>query len=187
MEGALAWISQIAEWLGRFIPRWEILDTSMGAVKFVRGSKAIALGPGIHWYWPVMTTFKAYPLVRQADTLREQTITTTDNRTVVVGGIIVYEVFDIVKLVALTYDPGDTIKDLSLSAIHDICCQMSWDELLTEQRKGTLDTKLKNAARRALEDYGVRAVKVMLTDLAACRVYRLIQSTNQGGLNGISH
>lgn len=181
MEGALAWISELAQWFGKFIPRWEILNTTMGAVKFVRGNRVVALGPGIHWYWPVMTDFQVYPTARQADALQSQTIVTSDDKTIVVSGMIVYEVSDIAKLVAFTYDPQNTIRDIALSAIHDVCARMSWEEIKQGQRKGTLDTRLKNETRKALEPYGVNVLKTMLTDLAPGRVLKIIQSTGKDG------
>jgi len=72
------------------------------------------------------------------------------------------------------------VKDIALSAVHDVCCRMSWHDLKDEQRRGTLDTKLKNEAKKSLEDYGVRVLKTMLTDLAPCRVVKLIQSMSKG-------
>jgi regulator of protease activity HflC (stomatin/prohibitin superfamily) len=181
MEGALAWISQIAEWLGRFVPRWVILDTTMGAVKFVRGARAVPLRAGVHVYWPVTTTLQTYPTARQADGLPSQTIVTADDRAIAVGGMIVYEVDDIEKILAHTFQPEQTIRDIAMTAFHDVCCQLSWAEIKEQQRKGTLDTKLKNAAKKELEPYGVRVLKTMLTDLAPCRVIKLIQSTSQDG------
>lgn len=183
MDSALAWVGQIAEWIGKFIPRWEILNTTMGGVKFVKGSRVVALGPGIHWYWPVTTDFQVYPTARQADSLQSQSIVTADEpeRTIVVAGMIVYEVADIKKLIAFTYDPQNTIRDIALSAIHDVCAKMKWEDIKQGQRAGTLDTKLKNEARKALEPYGVNVLKTMLTDLAPARVLRLIQTTGKDG------
>lgn len=179
MQGALEWIGQIADWLGQFIPRWIILDPTMGGVKYVRGKRIVALGPGLHFWWPLLTKIDTYPTARQADDLRSQTLVTTDDKVIIVGGMVVYEVVDIVKLLAHTYMPSQAIKDISLTAIHDVCCRMSWEELKTEQRKGTLDTKLKHAARAALGDYGVHVLKTMLTDLAPARVYKILQSTSR--------
>lgn len=177
MESAFAWIGQVVEWFGQFMPRWVIIDTTEGAVKFIRGSKVRALGPGIHWYWPATTKLVAVPVARQADDLRTQTMVTTDDKVIMVGGMIIHEVFDVIKLTAQTYDGPTTVKDITMTAIHDVCCRMTWEQLKDEQRKGTLDTKLKNAAKSMLEDYGVRVIKIMLTDLAPGRVHRVIQST----------
>lgn len=179
MGDALAWVGWIAEWVGRWIPRWEILDTTEGAVKYVRGKHPRYCGPGVHWYWPVTTRWQVYPIARQADRLQTQTIVTTDDRTIVVGGIIVYEVDDLLTLLTTAHSAAITIKDITLTAIHDVCCRFTWEQLKQEQRKGTLDTKLKNSAQDALRDLGVKVLKVMLTDLAPARVLKVMQSTSQ--------
>lgn len=179
MESALAWVGQIAAWIGQWIPRWVILDPTMGAVKYVRGQRVIPLSAGIHFYWPVTTTMETYPVARQADDLRSQTIVTTDDKTVVVGGMIVYRVPEPVKLLPTTFRPQQAIKDIALTCIHDVCCRMSWADLKKGQQKGTLDTKLRNEARYQLEEYGVEVIKVQLTDLAPARVYKVMQSTSQ--------
>ena len=179
IEQAFGWVGDLVRWVAQFVPRWVILDTTEGAVKFVRGSNPVALGPGIHWYWPMMTTFQSYPTARQADNLRAQTIVTEDDKVIAVGGMLVYEVADIEKLLAHTHNASTTVTDIALTAVHDVCCQLSWDALKTEQRKGTLDTKLKNTAQKALVEYGVKVIKLMLTDLAPCRVLKLMQSTSQ--------
>jgi len=127
-------------------------------------------------YWPLTTDFLEYPVVRQAVTLREQTLVTTDDKTVVIGGMMIFRVPQLITLVGETYWPDQTVKDLSLTAVHDVCCKLSWDQLKDEQRRGTLDTKLKNEAQAALKAYGVEVVKLMLTDLAPCRVLRLVNT-----------
>lgn len=182
LDTALGWVGQIAEWVGKFIPRWEIVNPVYGAIKFVRGSRVVPLGPGIHWYWPVTTEFHTHPIARQAVDLRAQTLVTTDDRSIVVGGLIVYKIEDIAKIVACTYDEDQTIRDIALSAIHDVCSQFSWADLKAEYRKGTLDTKLRREAQKGLDDYGVRVLKTTLTDLAPCRVIKLLQTTSKEGV-----
>lgn len=176
MDGALGWISAIAEWFGQFIPRWIIVPTTHGAVKFVYGDRVVTLRAGWHLYWPLTTQMTVYPVARQANDLRAQTIVTKDNKTAVVAGLIVYEVPDIELLVAQTFDPDDTIRDVALSAIHDVCIQYSWDDLHAAAQSGALDRDLLKEARRNLERYGVKVLKMALTDLAPCRVFRLVQT-----------
>lgn len=179
MDNALAWVGKIADWVGQWIPRWLILDPTIGGVKYVRGRPKYMAPGHVHWYWPAMTTIDTYPVARQADDLRTQTIVTTDDKIIVVGGMIVYEVVDVMKLLPTTYRPAQAVKDLALTCIHSICCDMSWADLKREQRKGTLDTKLRNEARRALEEYGVKVLKVQLTDLAPARVLKIMQSVSK--------
>lgn len=181
MESALAWIGQIASWIGQWIPRWVILNPTLAAVKYVCGKPKYCEGGRIHWFWPVTTTFDTYPVARQADDLRSQTITTADDTdiTIVVGGMIVYEVFDIMKLLPTTYHASQAVKDISLTCIHSVCCELTWRELKDLQKSGRLDTRLKNETAKVLKDYGVRVLKVQLTDLARARVYKVMQSTSK--------
>lgn len=181
MESALAWIGQLAEWIGRFFPRRIILDLTTGAIKYVGGDKAVVCGPGIHWYWPWRSTFAVYPTAHQVEDLRTQTITTADDVdiAIVVGGMLVYEVVDIAKLLPRTYHAPQALRNMAIAAIHDICCRMKWKELKDEQRRGTLDTKLKNAARKTLDNYGIRVIELQLTDLARTKVYKVMQSTSK--------
>jgi regulator of protease activity HflC (stomatin/prohibitin superfamily) len=178
---AFAWLSALVEWFGQFVPRWIILDPVYGGVKFVRGVKIVPLPPGIHWYWPATTKIDTYPTATQTDELRSQTIVTTDDKTIDVSALLRYRVPDVAKLLSENYQGKVAIADVSLTAIHDVCCRLSWEELKTEQRKGTLKTKLKNAAKRELEGLGVEVLEVTLTDMAICRVLKLKQSTRTDG------
>lgn len=180
MSAAFEWIGQIASFIGQFVPRWFILDTTMGAVLFVKG-KPVACKPGaVYWYWPVWTTLKEIPVVRQADDLRTQTVVTADDKIIIVSGMIISEIVDIVKFAATSYDGPTTIIEMGMAAVHDVCCKLTWEELKAMQRKGTLDTRLRNAARDQLTDYGVHVLKLMLTDMAPARALRLVQSTQEG-------
>lgn len=180
MDGALAWIGQFAEWIGSFVPRLRIVRSTHGAIKFVKGEPKVVLGPKLLVFWPLVTEFIEYPIVRQGVSLREQTMVTTDDRTIVAGGMLIYTVDDLQLLIGQTYSADQTIKDIALTALHDVLCEMTWEELKREQQRGTLVTKLKNEAQKGLKDYGVRVVKFSLTDLSPCRVYRLVETSAKG-------
>jgi regulator of protease activity HflC (stomatin/prohibitin superfamily) len=182
MDAAFAWIGWIAEWFSQFFPRWVIIRTTHGGVKFVRGHKTIPLGPGWHAFWPLTTEIIIYPTARQAVDLRTQTLMTTDGYTIVVGGLIVYEITDIEAALARTYDTDQTIKDVAMSAIHDVMVRMSWTDVKTGQEFGTLNLKLRKRVRKELKPYGVKVLKVTITDLAKTRVYKLLQTTSQDGI-----
>jgi regulator of protease activity HflC (stomatin/prohibitin superfamily) len=176
MESALAWIGHIAEWIGQWFPRWKVLDTTEGAIKYVRGIPKLCLPGRVHWYWPVTTLWQPYPTARQTDRLETQTMETKDGKTFIVAGTITYCVPDLMALVTTTHSPAATVVELSASAVHDICCDFDWETLQREQRLGTLKTKLKNEAQKQLKDYGVTVIKLQLTNLARARVLKVSQS-----------
>lgn len=178
MDSAFAWLSQIIEWFGQFIPKRELVDPTHRALKFVRGKPGVTLQPGMHFYWPITTTFFSHPIVRQAIDLRSQTFMTTDEVTAIAGGLVVYEVSDVELLVGHTYDPDITIREIAIGEIHGVLCSMTWSEIRTTLAAGKLDTRLRVEVRKALEKYGVRVLNVTLTDLAKCRVIKLFNSNS---------
>lgn len=195
MESALAWIGQIASWIGQWIPRWSHLDTTEGAIlyrgylwplswrkwgwrPFLGEMKVTTVGQGIHFWWPARTTLCSYPTARQTDRLESQTLETADGKTFIVAGTITYCVTDLTLLLPVVHMATRNTVDLAMTALHDVCCEMSWEGLQNEQRKGTLKTKLKNAAQRQLEEYGIKVIKFQLNSLARCRVLKVSQSTS---------
>jgi regulator of protease activity HflC (stomatin/prohibitin superfamily) len=195
MGTALDWIGQIAAWIGQWIPRWRIVAPTEAAVKaegfflprslrvrfrgFDGDMRLTPCGPGLHWYWPATTLMDTYPTKFQSDNLPSQTFETADDKTITVGGVVSYTVIDIIKAITGTHSAMKTIQVHTLAAIHEVCCRMTLDELNTEQRRGTLKTKLRNQAQTPLAEFGVKIEDCRLTDKARSRALRLIQSTQQ--------
>lgn len=177
MEAALGWLGRLIEWFGQWIPRWIIVRSTHAGVKWVRGSKVVTIEPGIHFYWPVTTEVLVYPTARQAANLRPQTLVTTDDRTILVSGLLVYEVRDIDKLIAQTFDPDDTVEEIALGVINGVCCKKSWQEIRDDHESGKLDREMLHRSRLALAPYGVYVLRATLTDLAPARVIKLAGDT----------
>jgi regulator of protease activity HflC (stomatin/prohibitin superfamily) len=178
MDSALAWIGQVAEWFGRFVPRREILDTTEGAIKYVGGDKVVVCGPGVHWWWPYSSKWSAHPTARQTDRLETQTMETKDGKTFIVSATITYSVVDLAAFVTNIHSPLTTVIDIAMTAVHDVCCDFDWPALQSENRRGTLKTKLKNEAQKQLKEYGLQVIKLQLNSLARCRVVKVSQSTS---------
>lgn len=177
MEAALAWIGQIASWIGQWIPRWTILNTTRGAIKYVGGKRVVYCGPGIHFWWPARTQFDDYPIVRQTDKLETQTLESKDGVTFIVSAMVTYSVTNLAALLPTTHNPMVAVNDISMAAVHDVLCEYDWAELQAAQRRGTVKTRLRNEAQRQLESYGIEVIKLQLNTLARCRVIKVSQST----------
>lgn len=192
MEAALGWIGAIIEWLGQFIPRWTVVDTRhewikwCGArVKWDRGYPrwdqemiVSSGGAGIIWHWPAVTQWYMYPTARQSFDLRAQTVTTKDEITVLVGGLISYKVTDIEKAIGLTWDTDETIRDMALTVLHDVIEAHDWAWLRDKSNSKALKKELRTEARRVLEPYGVQVLKLSLTDFAKTRVVKIALSND---------
>lgn len=173
MNEALAWIGQIAEWVGRFIPRWEVIPTNKGAVKWIRGSKVKFKGPGILVWWPAWTEVAIYPTARQSNILVPQTLQSSDGVNFVGTLVIVYSVDDLVALLTQTDDADNTIGEISLMVGQDVLSGKPWEEVKNRKRS-KLHTELRRRGQAVLKPYGVKVHELFLKDLATCRVYRLI-------------
>jgi regulator of protease activity HflC (stomatin/prohibitin superfamily) len=161
-----------------------VLEPSSAALKVVgwsfrkskRNSRVVFQRQGIVWWWPATTELLVHPVARQANNLPTQTIETTDGKSYAIGCMIVYEISDLERLLVSAFDPDDTIKDIAATAAHSAASPYSVQELREAARSGKLEREMKSEAHASLKDYGVRVLKVQITDLAPCRVIRLMTS-----------
>ena len=170
MDSALGWIGQIAAWVRQFIPKWIIIPTTHGGVKWVRGKRLVELTPGIHWYWPVVTVLQTYPIVRQSVDLRPQVMVAADAKTFSAGVVVTYTVADLKQLLSTTFDPDEVMSEISLAAIYSVLTTLTLEELQTND----ISSALTEAIQELVTPYGVHVVRAALTEMSPCRVVKLI-------------
>jgi regulator of protease activity HflC (stomatin/prohibitin superfamily) len=151
-------------------------------VKFVRGSRPVACHAGLHFWWPLVTRWEVYPIVRQTANLPAQDITTTCGKPIAVSGIITYEIVDVLAIYAHTWDPENTVKDIAVAVFGASLSRLSWQQISAKQRSGALSLRLRKACRLELADYGVNVIQCSTPSLVGARVYRVLQSQSQDGV-----
>ena len=164
MEGAFSWLGHLVEFLGRFIPRLLIVEATHGGVAFVRGHKVKPLQPGLHVYWPIWTAVSTLATVRQTTKLPEQALTTSDGVSVIVGGMIRYEIDDIQKALAESYDVEGVLVDESLAAFGESITGHTFDDIQGDRQ--AVNRALTARVRKGLDGYGVKVLRAQLTDFA---------------------
>ena len=174
MDSALGWIGQIAAWVRQFIPKWIVIPTTHGGVKWVKGKRLVELKPGIHWYWPVVTILQTYPIVRQSVDLRPQVMVATDGKTFSAGVVVTYTVADLAKLLSTTFDPDEVMSEISLAAIYSVLTKLTLEEL----QPNDISLALTAAIQELVTPYGVQVVRAALTEMSPCRVVKLIVPPN---------
>jgi len=189
MEAALGWIGDFVRFLICLLPHLILIRFTHAGVKFVRGRHKVVMlcdngfplpilrrrwlfigweRSGLHWYWPVTTEYETYPIKRQTTTLDNQTLCTQDGRVIGVGGIVVTEIEDIELLLTETFDPEDTIRDYALNAITDVVSKNEFGFLQGERRK--TNTQLTATLRNELKEFGVKVIRVSLSDFVPLTV-----------------
>jgi regulator of protease activity HflC (stomatin/prohibitin superfamily) len=126
---------------------------------------------------------KAWVVARQSVNLATQTITTRDGKVIAVGGLLIFRISDALKLMADTWNPDQTIRDLAAGALHEACSRSTWDELQAAKNNGVLNKQLRQAMRRRLTPFGVKVLQATLTDFAPCRVLKVLQAVSQDASN----
>ncbi len=177
MDAAFGWIGDFLRWAICFFPHLGLCRATHGGVKFVRGKKVRPIRPGLFWYWPLVTEIEMRPTCRYPVDLPAQSLTTADQRTVLVSVTLVVEIADPVKAFGQTWEIDDMIGDIGAAAATEIIPVMRWESILQELKSGLSD-KLAKAARGLLRPYGVRVIKARFTDLAEHKVFR-----HEGGAN----
>lgn len=171
MEAAFAWIGKLADFVGSLLPRLLIVKSTHRGVKYVFGSQLVALDPGVHVYWPIVTEIEVCAVVRQVLNLKSQILETKDGHTVVAGGLVVYEINDAQTFLADNENSFETIDDVATAAIRKVVISSTLDEL--REGRAKLDNRLSRETQKLLRVFGVSVEYARLTDFARVRAYHL--------------
>lgn len=167
MDRAFGWIGEIFQTLLRFLPWLVIVPATHGGVAFVRGFRVKEWKPGLHWYWPLVTSYKLTTTVRQTQRIQSKVIMTRDLKTVTVGALVTYYVDDVVSAIAKIADLPSDIMERSQGAILAEVADRTLEEIQAD-RPG-FNAALTERVGSVLNGYGVQILQAQLTEFAPCR------------------
>ena len=186
MDAAFAWLNQLIQTFYRFIPHLLIVRATHGGVKWVGGSKVVALEPGLHVYWPLTTDVEVIVTARQTLALPEQVLTTKDGKKIVAKTLVVYKIRDVIHAIGkINWDSDTTINDLTQSAVVHVVATHTYDEIMRGIQDETLTTTLTKAVRKELRQFGVHIVRSKLVDFAETKVLKIMM--NSADRAGMAH
>ena len=152
MDAALGWIGDLIRYFARLVPRLQLVRITERAVKF-RRAKALEVGPGLHWWWPVTTEMDVYPVVRQVMSLAQQMIQTHEGKTIVVDGVLVYTVEDLYTFCVDNHDAEENMAELAQAGMRKAVLSTSMEEIGSGRAK--FDNRLTTEAQKSLKGFGV--------------------------------
>jgi regulator of protease activity HflC (stomatin/prohibitin superfamily) len=173
VTGALDWISEAARWLASWIPRLLIVLATERGVRFRHGNVVSILEPGLRVYWPIVTKVRVVNVMRSVQNLSTQTLTTHDGVTVIVSGVLVYNVADVKRFLVENHDAEAGIDEVACAGIRQVVLSMTLDEIREASIGGGLADKLRAQTRKLLAPFGVRVEYCRLTDCAPAQVHSL--------------
>ena len=181
MDKALGWIGEVFQTLLKLLPWLVIVPATHGGVAFVRGHRIKEWKPGLHWYWPVATSFKLMVTVRQTQLIQTRVVMTKDRQTVLVGALVTYYVDDVVSAVAKIADLASDVMERSQGAIFAEVCRHTLDEIHADRTD--FNQKLTDRVGHSLNGYGVHVLQAQLTEFAPCRAFAFNGRSTVGNYN----
>lgn len=167
MDRAFGWIGEIFQTLLKLFPWLVIVPATHEGVAFVYGRHVRKWGPGLHWYWPVATTYKTVAVVRQTQLIQSKVVMTKDLQTVIVGALVTYYINDVVIALAKIADLPSDVMERSQGSIYETISKYTLEEI--QSNRAAFKEILTQQAGEALNGYGVQILQVQLTEFAPTR------------------
>jgi len=126
--------------------------------------------PGFHLKWPFVETVLTTTTVITTMELRPQTLTTADNKSVVVTAIVKYQIRDAKPFLLEIWDSVDVLKDVTMGAIRQTIGRLPYEALSSPD----VELQVLELARKEVNQFGFKIHRVTFVDLGQIRSFRFI-------------
>jgi regulator of protease activity HflC (stomatin/prohibitin superfamily) len=127
------------------------------------------LKAGIHFKIPFVDEIFEHSIAWTAISLPVQSVTTKDDKSIVIKCVIKYRVVDIQHFMIDVYDAPDAISDMTCGYVREQVEKRTWDECKLQD----IDKKITTEARREAKRWGLEIDKVTITDMGVIKSIRL--------------
>lgn len=161
-------ISLIQQFINELNPIF-IIDEWEEAVVLRFGKFSRTVKPGIYFKVPFFDAVWKHTVITQSIDIPPQSVTTADNKNVVVKGIIRFTIPDIKTFLLTINQPQDVLTDTTGGMIREIIEDTAWSSIID------IDKKLTSEVGKFVKRWGIKVEKVTLTDLQVANSIRVIQ------------
>ena len=138
------------------------------------GKYVATFTPGFYWHWPIIDEFRVVTVVEQAVDLPEQSVTTKDFYTVLVGGTIRYEIYDAKKALLNVQDYDETLQIIAMGSLLSFIARKKREEILYPEE---VEAEILSDLQSDCEHIGLNVVEFRLTNSCKHRVIRVVGNT----------
>lgn len=147
---------------------FKIVDQWEGGVHLRTGKFYREVQPGLNWKIPFFDKIWVTPVITQTVNLSPQTVTSEDERSVVLSSIVRYHIHDVRKFLLGVMHANDVLIDTTQGIIRDVVEGCKWVDLYD---LGNVVTPEVNAF---VEKWGITVEQVSFPDLGEIQTYRII-------------
>jgi regulator of protease activity HflC (stomatin/prohibitin superfamily) len=167
----LEWLSMFFRKLTAWCPQFHKVPPTHRIVKWQKCRKGTLHGPGIVWYWPLVTEVEVIDIRWKSLVTHVQTVTLADGVSVSARTLTRWKPSDALKCVTEEEDYEDTVGEAAQSVLVDVLSPCTYDML---KQSNALNVALSLAMQEELRVIGVQVKKCKFTELCSSPAFRLI-------------
>lgn len=155
----------------QIVPQWEE-GVHLRCGKFYR-----VVEPGLRWKFPFFDLIITTPVITQTVNLKPQTVTSLDEKSVVLSSIVRYHIDDVQKFLLGVMHANDVLIDTTQGTIRDVVEATNWCDLYD---LGTIVTPQVN---EQVQSWGIMVEQISFPDLGEIKTYRIIGDVSKNSQN----
>lgn len=167
----LEWLSAIIQGITAWCPRFERIPPTFRMVKWSFCREATLHGPGIVWYWPLVTEKFDVDIRWKSLMTCAQTVTLSDGVSVTARTMTRWRPADVVSVVSGEEDYSDTVAETACSVLVDVLTSHSKDMI---PRTAELNTQLSIRMAVVMAVLGIEIDQCKFTELVVSPTFRVI-------------
>lgn len=169
-------IDLIVTFIHDFLP-FKIVNQWEEGVHLVNGKFYRTVKPGIRFKFPFFNQILVTPVITQTVNLSPQTVTSLDERKVVLSSIVRYHIYDVEKFLLGVMHANDVLVDTTQGIIRDIVENTTWDDLVD------LTNRVTPAVNKQVKKWGITVQLVSFPDLGEITTFRIIGDSSKNSHN----
>ncbi len=169
LDAFISWLQSI--W--KLIWIFQIVNEYEEAIVLNRGKFKKKLGPGMHFKFSVFEEIITHYAKDDTILLPSQKLTTKDNKSVTVTGMVLYRISDIELFLTAVNKPQQAISDLCLGVIAENIIKTEYTDTISI----LIMNEISKQARRECKGWGVYVEYVKLTDLSLSKSINIFKES----------
>lgn len=165
-------IDVILTFISDFLP-FKIVDQWEKGVHLRVGKFEKVVYPGLNWKIPFFDQVLTTPVITQTVNLSPQTLTSLDEKSVVLTSIVRYHIFDVKLFLLGVMHANDVLVDTTQGIIRDMVENCDWPDLYD------LGSYVTPEVNEQVNKWGITVEQISFPDLGQIRTYRIINDNQK--------
>ena len=158
---------------------FKIVDQWEAGVHLRTGRFHRVVYPGLNFKIPFFDKIWVTPVITQTVNLSPQTLTTMDEKSIVLTTIVRYHIFNVQSFLLNVMHANDVLVDMTQGIIRDIVETTNWDDLVD------LTNLVTPAVNDEVINWGIKVEAVKFPDLGDIKTYRIMGDGNSKSHNQV--